>query len=411
VLLPAAAVAFLSLLVATPLLWWEHQKTVRMYRDLRVTFQQADLGFTEMLRLSDELTMKGMGQFAASNDSSEPLRSEFFKQTIEFYELLSRDPQLGKPMQALAYRRLGFARMMTTHDPRAEENLKRALSLYEDLLAGSPSDPQLRYAISDVCTNLGIVVMAARGMNEAEPWFHRGTSIDEGLAAEFHDDPRLLDQLTGHRIQIAGWMEASHLQGDADAERRRAFEFLERQAAGSPGRARLISLSYHRLAGAFKAQGNLALEDRALRAGLALDQDNAVLLNQLAWSLVLSPQTAPAASAEAVKLATRATEANPNERAFQNTLALAHLRAGHAQLARDSLEKSITMEAHGGDAGDRLIMSMVCLRQGARGEALDWYIRALEWMSANPQMDADAAALRSEVEGLLGRTPGPTGKK
>src|SRR5262249_4599220 len=152
--------------------------------------------------------------------------------------------------------------------------------------------------------------------------------------------------------------------------------------------------------GVLKAQGNHALEDRALRAGLALDQGNAAVLNDLAWSLVLSPQAAPAAAAEAVKLATRATEASPEERAFQNTLALAHLRAGHGQLAKESLEKSIAMQSHGGDAADRLMMSMVCLRKGARGEALDWYIRALEWMSANPQSDADAIALRSEVEGL-----------
>ena len=413
VLLPAAAVAFLSLLIATPLLWWEHQKTARMYRDLRVAFQQADRGFTEMLRLSDELAMKGMGQFAASDGSSEPMRSEFFKQTIEFYELLSREPQLGKAMQALAYRRLGFARMLTTHDPRAVEDLKRALFLYEDLLAGSPGDPQLRLAISDLCMNLGLVVMDSRGMKEAGPSFHRATSIDEGLAAEFPADPRFLDQLTGRRIQIAGWMEASHLKGDSDAERRRVFEFLEKQAASaaSRGRAHLIVGCYHRLAGVLRAQANRALEDRALRAGLALDQDNATLLNELAWSLVLLPQTAPAPAAEAVKLARRAAEANPNERAFQNTLALAHLRAGHRHLARESLEKSITMETHGGDAADRLIMSMVCLGDGARGEALDWYIRALEWMSANPQMDPDVAALRSEVEGLLGRTPAVNLKK
>jgi eukaryotic-like serine/threonine-protein kinase len=233
VLLPTAAVAFLSLLIATPLLWWEHQKTARMYRDLRVAFQQADRGFTEMLRLSDELAMKGMGQFAVSGGSSEPLRSEFFKQTIEFYELLSREPQLGKAMQALAFRRLGFARMLTTNDPRAEENLKRALSLYEDLLAGASGDPQLRLALSDVCMNLGLVVMASRGMKEAEPSFHRATAIDEGLAAEFPADPRFLDQVTGRRIQIAGWMEAAQLQSDSDAECRRVFEFLERQAAGA----------------------------------------------------------------------------------------------------------------------------------------------------------------------------------
>jgi serine/threonine protein kinase/Tfp pilus assembly protein PilF len=413
VLWPAAAALFLSLLIATPLLWWERQKTARMYHDLRVTFQQADLGFTEMLRLSDELAMKGMGQFALPGGSPEPIRSEFFKQTLEFYDLLSREPQLGKAMQALAFRRLGFARMVITRDPRAEGDLKHARSLYDELLAAAPGDPQLRFAISDVCMNLGIVVMASRGMKEAEPSFQRATSIDEGLAAEFRNDPRMLDQLTDRRIQIAGWFEASQMQHDADAERGRLFEFFDKQAANaaSPVRARLIAGSYLRLAGVLKTQGNHALEDRALRAGLALDQGNTALLNNLAWSLVRVPQTTPAAAAEAVKLATRATEAGPQERTFQNTLALAHLRAGNGQLARDSLEKSISMQAHGGDAADRLVMSMVCLRNGARGEALDWYIRALEWMSANPQNDADAVALRSEVEGLLGRAPAPTAKK
>jgi Tfp pilus assembly protein PilF len=413
VLLPAAGVAILSLLIATPLLWWEHQKTARMYRDLKVTFQQADLGFTEMLRLSDELAMKGMGQFAAPGGSPEPIRSEFFKQTLEFYELLSREHQLGKPMQALAYRRLGFARMLITHDPRAEGNLKHALSLYEDLLSGAPGDSQLRFAISDVFMNLGILVMASRGMKEAEPSFHRATSIDEELAAEFREDPRLLDQLTDRRTQIALWMEASQLQGDADAERRRLFEFFDRQAtdADSPGRARLIAGSYHRLAGILKAQRNHALEDRALRAALALDQGNPAFLNDLAWSLVRAPQTAPAASAEAIKFATRATEASPKERAFQNTLALAHLRAGHGQLAKESIEKSIAMQGQGGDGADRLIMAMLCLSKRSRGEALDWYIRALEYMSANPQVDADAVALRAEVEGLLGRASARTAKQ
>ena len=149
----------------------------------------------------------------------------------------------------------------------------------------------------------------------------------------------------------------------------------------------------------------------ALRAALALDQGNVALLNDLAWSLVVSHETTPAAAVEAVKLATRATEASPKERAFQNTLALAHLRAGNGQRARESLEKSMAMHANGGDAADRLMMSMVCLQKGARGEALDWYIRALEWMSANPQIDADSGALRSEVERLLGRAPAPTAKK
>ena len=41
----AAAVAFLALAIAAPLLWWEQRNTAQMYQDLRLTFEQADLGF------------------------------------------------------------------------------------------------------------------------------------------------------------------------------------------------------------------------------------------------------------------------------------------------------------------------------------------------------------------------------
>src|SRR5262249_14388115 len=47
VLSAAAAVAFLALAVATPLLWWEQRKSNRMYQDLMLTLGQADRGFEQ----------------------------------------------------------------------------------------------------------------------------------------------------------------------------------------------------------------------------------------------------------------------------------------------------------------------------------------------------------------------------
>jgi hypothetical protein len=54
---------------------------------------------------------------------------------------------------------------------------------YDELLAESPRDAKLRDAIVDVHMNLGIILMATRGMGTAEPSFRHATSMDEELAA------------------------------------------------------------------------------------------------------------------------------------------------------------------------------------------------------------------------------------
>jgi Tfp pilus assembly protein PilF len=409
VLLAAATVAFLALAVATPLLWWEQRKTDRMYQDLRLTFEQADRGFQQMIRLSDALTINGMARYSEPNASpaANATRETFFRQAIEFYERLSREPQITKAMKALAYQRLGLARMVRAQGPAALDDLRRASALYEELLAGSPRDPQLRYAMSDVEMNQGIVLVASRGMQAAQPSLSRATAIDEGLASDFPDDPALLAQLTDRRLQIAGWHETSGQRTHAEQERRRLFAFYEKlasAASAAPGRAHSLAASYERLAGALGAQGWPREQQEALRRGLALKPDDPALENDLAWSLALPPDSPPRDVSEAVDLAKKAVAAKPKERAVWNTLGLAHLRAGHWALAAEAISKSIELQSQGGDASDHLVLAMVSWRRGDKAAALDWYIRALDWLSRNPESDASVLALRTEAERLLGRS-------
>ena len=99
----------------------------------------------QILRLSDELTMKGMSRYGEAPTSPEEnkSRAEFFRQAIEFYEQLLHEPHIAKPIQALAFA-LGFTRMVGTGDPRAAKELQQSLDLYKELLAGSPDDTELR---------------------------------------------------------------------------------------------------------------------------------------------------------------------------------------------------------------------------------------------------------------------------
>jgi serine/threonine protein kinase/tetratricopeptide (TPR) repeat protein len=411
VIISAATVAFLALAVATPFFWWEQRNTARMYEDLRLTFGQADRGFDQMVRLSDALAINGMARYSEPGASPEAVatRAGFFQQAVEFYDRLTREPRIAKPMMALAYRRLGLARMVGTKDPRARADLERSLALYEELLAAAPSDPELRFAISDVAMNLGLILVASRGIAAAEPSVHRATSIEEGLAADFPDDSGYLLQLTSRRLQIAGWMETSGLPVLAKQERDQLFAFYDRlagAATGLPRRARIMADSYERLASALGDEGRYREQQEALRRGLELEPESAALLNDLAWSLSLRPDAPPRKSAEAIELAKRAIAINPKERAFWNTLGLAYLRAGNLPLAAEAVQKSMELQSQGGDASDRLFMAMISWRRGDKARALDWYIQALEWLSIHPIADPTLSAFRTEAEHLLGRSPG-----
>jgi serine/threonine protein kinase len=409
----AAAVAFLALAIAAPLLWWEQRKTARMYHDLHDTFEQADQGFKgfeQMVRLSDELTMKGMERYAVPGASprAQRIRQEFFQQAIEFYDRLANEPQTAKPMRALAYRRLGFARMMGLQDMRAEGDFRRSLALYEELLAESPREPALRDAIGEVQMNLGLALLFSGKSDTADTSFRRATAIGEGLASDFPDDPKRLEQLTDRRLQIASWMEMVGKQTEAERERRQllaCYEGLAAGAAGSPARARTMATSYHHLARALGTLGRRREQQEALRGGLKLEPEAPELLNGLAWSLALRPAAPPGESAEAVELAKRVVAANPKERAFWRTLGLAHFRAGDWPLAAEALGKSIELESQGGDAAARLLMAMVCWRRGDKPAALDWYMRSVDGLLGNPEFDADLRDIRAEAESVLGRSP------
>ncbi len=405
-----ATVAVLALAIAAPLLWWEQRNTARMYDDLRDAFKQADQGFEHMVRLSDELTIKGMERYATPGPTPEAqrIRTEFFQQAIEFYDRLASEPHTAKPMRALAYRRLGFARIMGLQDMRAEANFRQSLALYEELLAGSPGEPALRDAIGEVQMNLGLALSFSGRLDAADASFRRATALGEGLASDFPDDPKHLEQLTDRRLQIASWMDSSGKRTQAERERRELLAFYEglaAGAAGSPGRARTVAASYHHLAKKLGKWGWRREQQEALRRGLKLEPEAPDLLNGLAWALALRPDATPGEFAEAIELAKRVLAANPDERAAWNTLGLAHLRAGHWPLAAEALGKSIELQPRGGAAATGLLMAMVCSRRGDRPAALDWYLRAVDGLPRNSEFDADLRALRTEAESLLGRSP------
>jgi serine/threonine protein kinase/Flp pilus assembly protein TadD len=409
VLEPTVAVAFLALAIAAPSLWWQQSQTAQANRDLQLTFERADLGFQEMIRLSDELTMKGMTRYAEAGGTPEArrIRADFFRQAIDFYEHLVNQPHISRPMRALAYHRLARSRMMGPQDLRAEEDFAHSIKLYRELLADSPRDPGVRRAIADVQVDLGMQMLFTRGLHAAEAIFRQLKSIDEGLLADFPADPDSLGRLTEHRIQIVALLESTDTRTAADRELRELLAVYERAAAdasASPDGARLHAAAYHRLARALEQVRRFPEAQDALRRARKLGGDDPELQGELARLLVMNADAAPREAEEAIALAKQSAAANPKEPACWNTLALAYLRAGQLLLAAQAVEKSLALRSSEGDGSEQFVMAIISWRRGEREAALEWYIQAVDRFSSNPLAGPTMLSLRAEADRVLGRS-------
>ncbi|MFO0887947.1 MAG: hypothetical protein U0790_02250 [Isosphaeraceae bacterium] len=158
---------------------------------------------------------------------------------------------------------------------------------------------------------------------------------------------------------------------------------------------------YARLARTLRSRGSLSESRAALSHALELlDSASADhqespgtrkarwdCVNNLAWFL-LSESESPADDLRvALRLATQATEAEPQCAAYWNTLGAAHLQAGDAERSIGSINRSMSL-SDGGTAFDFLILAMAHAQLNEEGPARDWYAQAGSWMERHdPQAE------------------------
>jgi len=102
----------------------------------------------------------------------------------------------------------------------------------------------------------------------------------------------------------------------------------------------------------------------------------------------------------AVALAKRATELEPEQADFWNTLGLAHYCAGDFASALAALQQEHELLGDG-QAGNLLCLALAEHRLGNEGLALDLYQRALLWMATH-ETDANLRWFQAEAQRVLG---------
>jgi len=126
--------------------------------------------------------------------------------------------------------------------------------------------------------------------------------------------------------------------------------------------------------------------------------------NDLAWLLANAPDPAVRDPAQAITLAGKAAEANPNCATYWNTLGAAHYRAGDFTATVSALSRAIDL-TEGGTAFDHVFLAMAHAQLGDQERAQHWLDQARLWMEQHSPDHSELACLRDEARSVLSAAP------
>jgi hypothetical protein len=131
--------------------------------------------------------------------------------------------------------------------------------------------------------------------------------------------------------------------------------------------------------------------------------------NNLGWLLATFPIAELREPRAAVEHARRATEIEPGQGNFWNTLGVACYRAGEWDEARRALRRSMDLRG-GGDSFDWFFLALVHLKHGQLDQAREWYDKAVRAYIKNQPNDRELRRFHIEAAQALGlpSPPAPT---
>jgi serine/threonine protein kinase len=437
----AASIFVLALTISTAAIWAQARKTEIQAHETEIANQRRIAFVRDSYPLLHRL---GTGAIAEAASKLMPTRagaatgadaSQILEQWLRIFQQAVELPPSdleSREVIARAYSRLGYTRWMLSMvkanqsglEPQllaqAVADYRRSVDLLEKLLAESPGDVMIRRYLAEALGlgNLGCCLKSALQAEASESLYCRSIQIRRDLlrgtssanqldvragadvAGELDDLPYLVS--TVHLM--AGILEGKSRVAEGDELRRQLEDDIVAVAA------RLSEPKFQSRRRAWAGQltmGQLPLFDASRRRdtminqrlALILDPDNAVALNNLAWSLASVPGDPWFDPTQGLALARKAVAIEPNEWSFLNTLGVAAFRARDWKTAAKVFHQSITFT--GGGAYDLFFLAMTYWQQGSKKEALEIYERAVAWTDKNKPNDPELRRFRAEAAALL----------
>jgi tetratricopeptide (TPR) repeat protein len=222
-------------------------------------------------------------------------------------------------------------------------------------------------------------------------------------------------------LTLANLADAFRLQGRLEGARKLAEEAvaLDRREIGADHPQTSVALailaSVHRDAGRFAEAEKLYEETLTLQRRVLGPKTPEMqkALNAYAWMLATAANAKFRSPARAIELAKEAIQNAPKAGDKWNTLGVAYYRNGDSKNAIATLEKFETHVPVRSAAINGFFRAMASWQAGQKGQAREWYDRALAWETeAGPQPDPELTGFRAEAAELLGiSNPKPSSQK
>jgi tetratricopeptide (TPR) repeat protein len=286
----------------------------------------------------------------------------------------------------------------------AETAIREALEIHEKMLErGQLTGGEERYAARSY-ERLGRILAAAGQAGKAEDAFRKAIDLLEPLVEKLPEAAVRRSALVESLLGLVNLLKNAGRREDAEKVRSRLVHHLDALAADFPD-----DPQYRRGAVLNRLQQITVLCELGRQAdatepylkALAVDSEDPVINNERAWFLVTSPWPSFRDAAVAVRLAKKAVTAEPKAGGYHNTLGVAYYRNGDDKAAIGQLEISMSLRG-GGDSLDWFCLAMAHQRLGDRGQARQWFDRAVQWMDKHRPNDDELRRFRAEAEAALG---------
>jgi tetratricopeptide (TPR) repeat protein len=304
---------------------------------------------------------------------------------------------------ALALEDQGQFFLSTGRIPEAETVLREAATLQRGLLAGGRlKDSVDRYAARSF-VSLGRALAAAGKEAEAEQVYREAITMQDRLVKAFPEVAIHRADLAQTRAGLADLLNDAGRGDEAEAVSRRAihdYETLRADFPENPHYSRSLLRAYLGLVNLLCELDRATEADEPYRKALALESQDDILNNELAWYLAIAPEPHLLDGPLAVRLARKAVAARPQSGDYRNTLGAALYRSGDDRAAVTELETAIRLRA-GGDSFDWFFLAMVHCRLGNGDQARAWFDRAVQWMDRHMPHEGELRRIRVEAAALL----------
>ena len=182
IVLTAVSVLAVALVVGTAIVGLQARKTETISRD-RLTY------IRDSFPVIDQLTVAYMGMVSVNPPMQNDPAMKVYEQALNLYQQITKLPPAdleSRVIIARAYNRLGFTRAVTSGRKgltpgsfaQAESNYRQSISMFEELLAENPGDPEIRSKFADSLGDWGFgwFLSTIGKVPEAEQQFRRRDS-------------------------------------------------------------------------------------------------------------------------------------------------------------------------------------------------------------------------------------------